>query len=44
LPTDKWGVNTKKRDTAQSSQSKGKEMMAIELSGEAPPKKKEQRQ
>jgi len=32
--------NNKGCDAAQSSPSKGKEMMAIDLSGEAPPKKK----
>jgi len=34
------GVNNKGRDTAQSSQSKWNETMAVELSGEDPPKKK----
>ena len=37
---NKWGVNTKGRDAAQSSQSKWKETMAIELSGTAQSKKK----
>ena len=37
---NKWGVNTNERDAAQSSQSKGKEIMAVELSGEAPQKQK----
>ena len=40
VPKNKWGVGTKGRDTAQSSQSKGKEMMVVELSGEAPLKQK----
>jgi len=40
MSKNKWGVNTKERDAAQSSQSKGKETMAVELSGEAPPKQK----
>ena len=30
---NKWRVNTKGRDAAQSSPSKGKETMAVELSG-----------
>jgi len=30
-PKSKWEVNTKGRDAAQSSQSKGKETMAVEL-------------
>jgi len=35
----KWGVNNKGRgEVAHSSQSKGKEIMSVELSGEAPPK------
>ena len=38
VPKNKWGVNIKGRDTTQSSQFKGKETMAIELSEEAPPK------
>ena len=33
VPKNKWVVNTKGRDTTQSSQSKGKETMAVELSG-----------
>ena len=40
VPKNKWGVSTKGRDAAQSSQSKGKETMPVELSGEAPPKQK----
>jgi len=34
------GVSTKERDIAQSSQSKGKETMAVELSETAQPKQK----
>jgi len=34
------GVNTKGRDAAQSSQPKGKETMAVELSGTTQPKQK----
>ena len=37
---NKWGVNTKGRDATQSSQSKGKEIMTVELSGVAQPKQK----
>ena len=37
---NKLGVNTKGRDAAQSFQSKGKETMAIELSGTAQLKQK----
>jgi len=33
VPKNKWGVNTKGSDAAQSSQSKGKETMVVELSG-----------
>ena len=40
VPKNKWGVNTKGRDTTQSSQSKEKETMTVELSGTAQPKKK----
>jgi len=40
VPKNKLGVNTKGRDAAQSSQSKGKETMAVELSWEAPKKQK----
>jgi len=32
VPKNKWGVNTKGRDAAQSSQPKGKETMAVKLS------------
>ena len=38
VPKNKWGVNTKGRDTVQSSQSKGKKTMTVELSGIAQPK------
>ena len=38
VPKNKWGVNIKGHDTTQSSQFKGKETMAIELSEEASPK------
>ena len=37
---NKWGVRTKGRDAAQSSQSKEKETMIVELSAESPPKQK----
>ena len=40
VPKNKWGVNTNGRDAAQSSQSKGKETMAIELLGVTQPKQK----
>jgi len=40
VPKNKWRVNTKGRDAAQSSQSKGKETMAVELSGTTQSKKK----
>jgi len=40
VPKNKWGVNTKGCDAAQSSQSKGKETMAIELSGTSQSKQK----
>jgi len=40
VPKNKWGVNTKGRNAAQSSQSKGMETIAIELSGIAQPKQK----
>jgi len=40
VPKNKWGVNSKGRDAAQSSQSKGKETMAIDLSEAAQPKQK----
>jgi len=40
VPKNKWGVCTKGHNAAQSSQSKGKETMAVEFSGEAPPKQK----
>ena len=37
----KWGVNNKGRgEITQSSQSKGKETISVELSGETPPKTK----
>ena len=34
VPKNKCGVNNKGRDTTQSSQAKGKEIVAIELFGE----------
>jgi len=34
VPKNKWAVNTKGRDATQSFQSKGKETMVVELSGE----------
>jgi len=37
---NKWGVNTKGRDAAQSSQPKGKETMVVELSGTTQSKQK----
>ena len=40
VPKNKWGVDSKRRDAAQSSQSKGKETMIVELSGKALAKKK----
>jgi len=40
VPKNKWGVNTKGRDAAQSSQPKGKKTMIVELSGTARPKHK----
>ena len=41
MPKGKWGVNNKGRgEMAQSSPSKGKETISVELSGEAPPKTK----
>ena len=41
MPKGKWGVNNKGRgEVAQSSQSKGKETMPVELSGETPPNSK----
>ena len=40
MPKRKWGVNNKGRNTAQSFQSRGKETMAVKLSGEAPPNQK----
>jgi len=37
MPKKKWGVNNKGRgEVSQSSQSRGKETMSMELSGEAP--------
>ena len=38
VPKNKWGVNTKGSNAAQSSQSKGKETMVVELSGVTQPK------
>jgi len=40
VPKNKWGVNTKGRDAAQSFQLKGKETITIELSEAAHPKQK----
>ena len=40
VPKNKWEVNTKGRDAAQSSQSKEKKTMAVELSGTAQPKQR----
>ena len=40
MPKNKWGVNKKGCGTTQSSQSKEKETMGVELSGKAPPKQK----
>ena len=40
VPKSKWEVNTKGRNVAQTSQSKGKETMVVELSGTALPKQK----
>jgi len=40
VPKNKWGVNTKGRDATQSSQSKGKEIMVVELLGAAQLKQK----
>ena len=40
MPKNKWGVNSKGWDVAQSSQAKRKKTMAIELFGEALPKHK----
>jgi len=40
FPKNKWRVNTKGRDAAQSSQLKGKETMAVKLSGTVQPKQK----
>jgi len=40
VPKNKWEVNTKGRDAVQSFQLKGKETMAVELSGTAQPKLK----
>ena len=40
-PNGKWVVNNKERgDMAQSSQTKGKEIMSVELSGDVHPKTK----
>ena len=39
VPKNKWGINNKERDTAQSSQSKEK-IMAVELFRKTPPKQK----
>ena len=33
IPKNKWGVSTKGHNAAQPSQSKGKEIMTVELSG-----------
>ena len=38
VPKNKWGVNNKGCDTAQSFQTIGKEIMAVELFGKTPPK------
>ena len=38
VPKNKLGINTKGRDATQSSQSKGKETMTVELSGTTQPK------
>jgi len=41
MPKGKWGVNNKGRgEVAQSSQSKGKEIMSVDFSRETPPKSK----
>jgi len=40
VPKNKWGVNTKGHDAMQSSQSKGKKAMAVELSRATQPKQK----
>ena len=41
MPKGRLGVNNRERgEIAQSSQSKGKEIMSVELSGETPPKTK----
>jgi len=41
IPKGKWGINNKGRgEMAQSSQSKGKEIVSVELSGETLPKTK----
>jgi len=40
VPKNKWEISTKGRDVDQSSQSKGKETMIVEFSGEALPKQK----
>ena len=41
IPKGKWGKNNIGRDEmAQSSQTKGKETMSVDLSGETPPKTK----
>jgi len=37
---NKWGVNKKGRDAVQSFHAKGKEIIDVELSREAPPKQK----
>jgi len=34
------GINNQGHDAAQSSQAKGKEMLVVQLFGEAPPKPK----
>ena len=38
VPKNRWGVNTKGRGVAQSSQLKGKKTMAVELSEITQPK------
>ena len=41
IPKDKWGMNNKGHgDMTQSSQTKGKETMFVELSGDVQPKTK----
>ena len=40
VPKNKWRVNTKEHNAAQSSKSKGKKTMTVELSDTALPKQK----